>query len=36
MSFFDDFPAMGRRDLMELRRDIDGASENFPGPMVRH
>lgn len=29
MSFFDDFPAMGRRDLMELRRDIDGGFREF-------
>ena len=29
MSFFDDFPALGRRDLMELRRAIDNGFRDF-------
>tara|TARA_A100001037_G_scaffold19232_1_gene16407 strand:- start:1639 stop:2523 length:885 start_codon:yes stop_codon:yes gene_type:complete len=29
MNFFDDFPALGRRDLMELRRTIDNGFRDF-------
>jgi glycine betaine/proline transport system permease protein len=29
MSFFDRFPALGRRDLMELRQSIDNGFRNF-------
>lgn len=29
MSFFDEFPALGRRDLMELRRAIDNGFRDF-------
>jgi glycine betaine/proline transport system permease protein len=29
MNFFDDFPSLGRRDLMELRRTIDNGFRDF-------